>query len=148
MNSSMHGTCLCGKIAFDITGSNPNLYQCHCSLCRKQGGSSSNSGLIVEAEKIQWRSGQAHISSYTKNTGFRSNFCSSCGSPVPNPLRDTQYYWIPVGLLDDSDQLKICAHIYVESKASWDSIPASGVHFKTMPDMQEFYKLLHADISE
>jgi hypothetical protein len=32
---------LCGQIEFRIVGEIPKLCQCHCSLCRKQGGSSS-----------------------------------------------------------------------------------------------------------
>jgi hypothetical protein len=88
----MRGNCLCGKIAFQIIGDLPKLYQCHCSLCRKQSGSSSNSATFVEAARLRWISGQDHIASYVKPTGFRSDFCSHCGSPVPNPVRATSYY--------------------------------------------------------
>ncbi len=31
---------------------------------------------------------------------YRYDFCSRCGSTVPNALRETPYYWIPLGLLD------------------------------------------------
>ena len=50
----MKGSCLCGAIGFEIDGPYPKLYQCHCSLCRKQGGSVSNTGLIVAADKFRW----------------------------------------------------------------------------------------------
>ena len=43
----MQGKCLCGQVAFEILGAVPKLYQCHCSLCRKQGGSTSNTATIV-----------------------------------------------------------------------------------------------------
>ena len=30
----MQGKCLCGGVRFTLSGEIPNLYQCHCSLCR------------------------------------------------------------------------------------------------------------------
>ena len=35
---SLRGSCLCGRVRFEVTAPFPKLYQCHCSLCRKQGG--------------------------------------------------------------------------------------------------------------
>ena len=118
----MRGKCLCGLVEFEVEGTLPRLYQCHCALCRKQGGSSSNTATIVNAENFRWLSGQEPISSWVKDTGYRSDFCSKCGSPVPNPLRSSPYYWVPVGLLDDDQQLEIAAHLFVGSKAPWDVI--------------------------
>ncbi len=47
----MHGQCLCGAVKFEILGPLPKLYQCHCSLCRKQSGSASNPERIFAIEK-------------------------------------------------------------------------------------------------
>ena len=79
----MRGNCLCGAVVFEIVGEAPRLYQCHCSLCRKQSGSTANSSLLIESESFRWLGGEDRISSYVKEFGFRSDFCSRCGSPVP-----------------------------------------------------------------
>jgi len=142
----MRGECICGEIAFEIAGNLPKLYQCHCSLCRKQGGSSSNTGLIVAEENFRWLIGQEKISSYVKATGFRSDFCTKCGSVVPNPFRDRPYVWVPAGSLDDTQPLEIVAHICVASKASWDNqIPSELVQYETMPSLSELIDLVHAN---
>lgn len=141
----MRGSCLCEKIQFEIIGTLPKIYQCHCSLCRKQGGSSSSSAIIVDAENFRWLLGESQISSYRKATGFRSDFCSHCGSPVPNPLREVPYYWAPAGLLDRSAGLEIGAHLFVASKASWDAIPSNGHQYETMPDLTEFVRTMCPD---
>lgn len=138
----MRGKCLCGKIEFEIVGTLSRLYQCHCSLCRKQGGTASNTAAIVAKEQFKWLTDQEQISSWVKDTGFRSDFCSNCGSPVPNPLRNTPYYWVPAGLLEGDNQLKIDAHLFVGSKASWDVIAPPGKQYETMPELSE---LLHTD---
>ena len=136
----MRGKCLCGLVEFEIVGVVPKLYQCHCSLCRKQGGASSNTAAIIGKEHFRWVGGQEHISSWVKDTGFRSDFCSNCGSPVPNPLRSTPYYWVPAGLLEGDVQLKVSAHLFVGSKASWDVIPSPGKQYETMPELSELLR--------
>ena len=143
MESLMRGKCLCGSVEFELVGAVPKLYQCHCSLCRKQGGSSSNTATIVSAESLRWVCGKEHISSWIKDTGFRSDFCSICGSPVPNPLQNRPYYWVPVGLLEGDPQREIVAHVFLGSKASWAAVSPHGMHYETMPELSEFMALLH-----
>jgi hypothetical protein len=139
----MLGKCLCEAVSFDIVGAVPKLYQCHCSLCRKQGGSVSNTATVVAAENFRWLSGQELISSYVKPTGFRSDFCSRCGSTVPNPLRNTPYVWVPTGLFDGHEALGIAVHLYVGSRAAWDTATLTGTLYDTMPDMHLFIESLH-----
>ncbi|WP_075186206.1 GFA family protein [Teredinibacter haidensis] len=116
----MNGKCLCGSIEFIIKKDDIKLYQCHCSLCRKQSGTYSNAATIVPNKYFQFLKGTSFISSWEKNSGFRSDFCMNCGSPVPNPLRETEYHWIPAGLLENEERLVVVSHIYTDSKASWD----------------------------
>ena len=140
---TLQGSCLCGAIAFEIEGPFPNLYQCHCSLCRKQGGSVSNTGLIVAADKFRWSRGEPLITTWQRSTGFRSHFCSRCGSPVPNPLRDTGFIWVPSGLLDDGETLEIAAQLYLGSRAPWDRAEGSGEEFETAPGLAALIAWLH-----
>jgi len=133
----------CAAIASaDKSSERFKLYQCHCSLCRRQGGSLSNAATIVSNEKFRWVRGAEHISSWKKGSGFRSDFCSACGSPVPNPLRDLPYYWVPAGLLEEKDGLEIVAHLCVASKPSWDSAPLRGACYDELPDFSELIELL------
>lgn len=141
---AMHGSCLCGEVRFEVLGPYPWLYQCHCSLCRKQGGSTSNTGLIVAADKFKWTAGENLISKWQRPTGFRSYFCHHCGSPVPNPLRETGFVWVPSGLLDGDEPLEVGAQLFIGSKAPWTSLPQGGLQFETAPDLEDLISLLHA----
>lgn len=137
----MRGTCLCGQVEFEIVGIVPKLYQCHCSLCRKQSGAASNAAAIIGSQHFRWLGGQEHISSWVKDTGFRSDFCLTCGSPVPNPLGNTPYYWVPAGLLEGNVPLSVSAHLFVGSKASWDVITSPGKQYEAMPELHELLRL-------
>ncbi|WP_445369983.1 GFA family protein (plasmid) [Methylomonas sp. HW2-6] len=140
----MLGHCLCGQVEFEIVGESFKLYQCHCSLCRRQGGSLSNAATIVPNEKFRWLAGAEFISSWMKESGFRSDFCSICGSPVPNPLRNLPYIWVPTGLLEDNGDLQIVAQLCVAYKASWDPTILQGVCYDELPNLSEFISLLQA----
>jgi len=135
------GTCLCGDVEFSVSGLSGNIYQCHCSLCRKQGGSASNTGTVVPKSQLTWLKGEEQIKSWEKVTGFKTSFCQSCGSLVPNRLQGSDYYWIPVGVLENLP-FKIVANLYLESKAQWGVVSPSGEKFETMPELDVFIQML------
>lgn len=130
----MKGKCLCGAVEFEIIDKLPNLYQCHCSLCQKATGSSSCSSFIINIDSIKWISGENEISSYTKENGFRSDFCSACGSPAPNRMNIGDYMWIPAGLLEGSTNRAIAAHIHLNSRASWERNSEQNKNYPDGPD--------------
>ncbi len=140
---ALRGSCLCGEVCFEVAGPFPKLYQCHCSLCRKQGGSVSNTGLIAAADKFRWLSGEEGIGTWQKSTGFRSHFCRTCGSTVPNPLRDTGFFWVPAGALDDAGSLEIAAQLFLGSKFPWDRPPGNGLQHEEAPALAALIEFLH-----
>ncbi|MBS1198192.1 MAG: glutathione-dependent formaldehyde-activating [Proteobacteria bacterium] len=141
----MRGRCLCGTVKFEIDGDHFKLYQCHCTLCRRQGGSLSNTATIVPNNHFRWLHGEEFISSWKHEKGFRSDFCSTCGSPVPNPLRIMPYIWVPAGLLENGGQLEIVAHLCTGFKASWDAIPLQGACYDELPNLSELIALIHEE---
>ncbi|MDQ7733136.1 GFA family protein [Halomonas sp. SpR1] len=130
----MKGECLCGEVAFEIDGGLPNLYQCHCSLCRKATGAKANAATFVSEEHFRWLSGQSSISSFQKPTGYRSDFCSACGSPVPNRLRNTELVWVPAGLLDEATSARVAVHLHLASAAEWEQEADDCIRLAGGPD--------------
>ena len=51
----------------------------------------------------------------------------------------------PAGLLDGDEQMKVCAQLYVDSKAPWDEVLGPGKQFKSAPDLKELIRILHAE---
>lgn len=122
-NTVIKGACLCGRVRFSITGALPNIYQCHCSLCRKVTGAAANAATLINVGDFQWHSEteKKHITSFTKPTGYRADFCKNCGSPVPNVIANSELVWIPVGLIDTPVEAKVVQHLHLDSKATWDN---------------------------
>jgi hypothetical protein len=141
----MKGSCNCTKISFEISNEITGVYQCHCKLCQKQSGSTSNTASIINESDFTWLSGESFISHWKKESGFTSHFCNQCGCPVPNRLRDSHFYWIPMGLVDDNAivDIKIVAHLCCSSKASFDLIQDDADNYDDMPnDLEHFIKTL------
>lgn len=138
----MRGHCLCTQIQFEVAGTDFKLYQCHCSLCRRQSGSSANAATIAAEKNFRWLQGRELISSWMKPSGFRADFCSVCGSPVPNPLHGLPWVWVPAGLLEDGGKLQVIAHLHMASRAAWDSSIPQGACHEAVPDWVGFIAAL------
>lgn len=136
------GSCLCGNIEFSCDlGSSPiKIYQCYCSLCKKQSGSSSNSATIIPSEKFEWIKNKG-IKVWQKSTGFTAHFCEICGCGVPN-IFAKKYYWIPAGLLDLTCDVKVVAHLCLSSHSSWHELNQDSKKYEGLPDLQELLTLL------
>jgi hypothetical protein len=144
----MQGKCLCGGVQFNLSGEIPNLYQCHCSLCRKVTGSSANAAFRIDRAQLSWVEGETLVRKYESDTGFKSHFCSRCGSPLPNLTAADSAWWVPVGLLEETEELQVAAHLFVDSRATWDVIAGSGEHFDEMPEAEALADLLRRPVDQ
>ncbi len=121
------GECVCGEVTYEVSGEVGKLYQCHCTMCQRQTGSSAQTGLFVETDNFKWLSGENGISNFNKESGYSYSFCTTCGATVPNLFRSGDKYWIPAGALVDLANVKIENHIFVADKADWDDIGGEGI---------------------
>ncbi len=115
------GSCLCHKITFTVEGRVSRFAMCYYSRCRKATGSAHASNLFVEANQVDWLTGEENICRYElpEAERFSRAFCGSCGSPVPCLGRDKLRYVIPAGCLDSDPGVRPDVKIYVAHKAPW-----------------------------
>ncbi len=123
----IRGSCLCGAVQFQLSALVEPFELCHCNRCRKVSGSAYMAGVSVRRNDFEWLSGQGSINSYEaplieRPPAYRVCFCSTCGSPVPDPQDDSECFELPAGLLDDDPKLRPDKHTYVDYKAPWHSI--------------------------
>lgn len=139
----IHGSCLCESVQFNVFAGSLNVYQCHCSVCRKVSGSSSSAAFFVKKESLTWVSGRELISVFKRESGYSSHFCTTCGSPVPHEFME-QYYWVPAGLLDAAAG-QIAVHLHLGSKAHWEPVPNGGVQFAEAPELNALMQMVVCD---
>ena len=115
----MHqGSCLCGRIRFEIDGDLAGIQLCHCSQCRRASGSAFAANAPVEAENFRLLAGAPKA--FESSPGKERLFCGDCGSPilsrttaVPGMVR------VRAGLIAEPVEAKAVFHFHVASKASW-----------------------------
>ncbi len=117
------GSCLCGKVRFEITSEIKDIVFCHCSNCRKAQGSAFATNANVSKDGFRFVSGEDDLTSYQSSPQRVKYFCKHCGSPIisknssqPDIVR------IRLGSIEGDIKEKPKAHIFVGSKANWEEI--------------------------
>lgn len=116
------GSCLCGKVAFEVTGKPLLFLYCHCRSCQKSTGSIHAANMAFPQGAFRWRRGEALIERFVdtlENPGFPRWFCRCCGSPVPKLSRDGRFWVVQSGLMDADPGARPQGNIYWAEHAPW-----------------------------
>ncbi|WP_264981635.1 GFA family protein [Pseudodesulfovibrio portus] len=130
----MHkGSCLCGKVVFQVEGDFENFYLCHCERCRKDTGSAHAANLFSSTASLSWLTGQESVRVFDLD-GHIKSFCVNCGSALPNLQMDGALVVVPAGSLDTDVSTRPDGHIFVANKANWDEKLENVTVFDRLPE--------------
>ena len=132
--SVLRGSCLCGKVQYEIRGPLRSVRNCHCSMCRKFHGAAFRTRASVSTADFSWLSGEHLLTRYPSSPGEIKTFCSVCGSNLVTYF-ETAPDWLgfPLGTLDDDPGVKATCHVFVGSKAPWHDITDDLPQWETLP---------------
>jgi len=116
----IRGSCLCGEITFELTGTPVGMSHCHCSMCRKAHGSSFVTFLQLGADQFHWTKGRDQLRKYESAPGSFRHFCAGCGSSMPGVSKS--FAFVPAGVLLDDCVTRPQSHFFAPNKAPWYSI--------------------------
>lgn len=122
MNEHYPGSCLCGRIRFQVLDFAGAAAHCHCTMCRKFHGAAFATLASVNEASLRWISGEDCLKFYTAANGTIRGFCGECGSSIlfKTPRAPAGIVEIAVGTMDVDIPVTPSAHIFVESRANWD----------------------------
>lgn len=126
-------SCLCGGIAYEISGELAWMSHCHCSMCRKSHGAAFATYAAVPASGFRWLRGADQVARYESSPGFFRTFCPRCGSTLPDSPADADPVVFPAGGLEADPGVRPMAHIFVTSKAPWYEICDALPRFDAYP---------------
>ena len=120
------GSCLCGAIKVELTGSIEDIIHCHCSLCRKNSGTAYATNGFINTSDFSVIDPQNKLATYEFKLGKNRHFCSVCASPIYSSNADNpQKLRIRLGILDSDIVERPISHNFVGSKANWDDLDAN-----------------------
>jgi len=129
------GSCLCGDIAYEVTGTPVRMMYCHCSRCRLGRAAAHASNVFYKLDGFRWTRGADQAIEYkVPDARFHTAaFCSRCGGKVPKPSVERGLVTVPAGSLDTDPGIRAQAHIFVAYKAPWFDITGAEPQFAEMP---------------
>jgi hypothetical protein len=88
-STPLKGSCLCGAVKYEVTGTPTAFDLCHCSRCRESSGSAFIAELAFEAAEFEWVSGRSLIKTYQaavrrKPPGYRPDILHGIGWTAAN----------------------------------------------------------------
>ena len=122
------GECFCAQVAYEICGQLRDARSCHCSRCRKAFSAQASAYALVEADEFRWVRGAEQLTSYVNNGGFGLQFCRRCGSTLCGVFNG-QVHGVTLGCLNGDPEIEIGYHIFVDSKAAWEVMPAGVTQY-------------------
>ncbi|MBV1839841.1 GFA family protein [Photobacterium ganghwense] len=126
------GSCLCGDVQFEITGSFQSFYLCYCQHCRKDTGSGHASNLFSNTATLNWLQGADSTTTFQlPDTQHIKCFCRRCGSALPYQS-ETLGIVVPAGCLDTNVELRPTAAIFTSRKPGW------AAHLDDLPSFDLF----------
>ena len=130
-----HGSCLCGEVAYEMSGKPVMMYQCHCTRCRKSRASAHGANLFYKLDDFRWTRGEENVVDYKlpEAAHFAVAFCGKCGGSTPRISLERRIVIVPAGALDTDPGMRPMAHIFVGSKAPWFEITDTTPQFAEMP---------------
>ena len=129
------GSCLCGEVHYEITGTLGIFQYCHCSRCRKYTGSAYAAHIIVAPDQFHWLEGEELLDRYEVPNAkhFATSFCKKCGSSLPWKTQSCKAVIIPAGTLDDDPEIRPFQNVFYGSKADWYVNAGELVKYDELP---------------
>ena len=128
------GSCLCGRVRYEIRGPILNVLNCHCSNCRKSHGAAFRTRGRVRVKDFVWLSGRELVTKYRSSQNEYRTFCSVCGANlVTEFITNPDEYGFALGTLDTDPGVKPGFHIFVSDKAPWHDITDNLPQYPEFP---------------
>ncbi len=120
---TLHGSCLCGTIRYEVSGELGPIVFCHCPQCRKAQGTAFGANAAVNADNFRITAGENALTAYESSPGKTRAFCKICGSPILSRLDSRPgVIRLRIGTLDSKIAARPAAHIFTASKSDWFAI--------------------------
>lgn len=121
------GSCLCGRVRFEVTKPFEHVGACHCESCKKISGGGATVSGRVPTEAVRILEGHDLLKTFQPDEGSAKTFCSRCGTNLfgggwPN----NPFTPVRLPALDEPYDGRLETHIFTRSLAPWEVLPEDG----------------------
>jgi len=73
------GSCFCGSVRLEASGTPEAMGYCHCRSCRSWSGGPVNAFSLWKPNAVRITQGVQHVATYAKTELSERKYCSKCG---------------------------------------------------------------------
>src|SRR3954471_4182875 len=73
------GSCFCGSVKIEVSGSAEAMGYCHCTSCRSWSAAPVNAFSLWKPEAVRVTAGAEHVATFQKTPFSRRKYCAKCG---------------------------------------------------------------------
>ena len=128
-DQAIQGSCLCGRVRFELTAPPTHAGYCHCTRCQRRTGTGSSAQAGVDGRAFRVLTGAELIRGWSPPGGGRQKcFCGECGAHLfsRNP-DDPRQLAIRMAAFDTDPGVRPSYRQYVAFAAGWEPIPDDGL---------------------
>lgn len=81
-NDTRTGTCFCGAVEVEVTGTPEAMGYCHCESCRRWSAAPVNAFSLWKPDAVRVTRGEDRLGQYAKTPTSRRRWCRNCGGHV------------------------------------------------------------------
>jgi len=78
------GSCFCGTVKVEVTGSPVAMGYCHCNSCRSWSAAPVTAFSLWKPEDVKVTSGAEHLATFQKTKFSQRQYCKKCGGHLMN----------------------------------------------------------------
>ena len=119
-DATLHGSCLCGGIAYHAAPPAMNPSHCYCTMCQQSHGAAAGAFIDVARDGFVLERGAELLVEYASSELGRRGFCKVCGASL---------YWrsaatpdtieLSLGTLQPGWTGTVDREVYTDTKPSW-----------------------------
>ena len=122
------GSCLCGRVQFEVTEPPVSASYCHCTRCQRRTGTAASAQVRIVPGSHRITAGEELVRAYEPEDGFPKAFCSDCGSALWSVRPDTnEVSGVRMSAFDQDPGVRPSYRQYVAYAAEWEPIPDDGL---------------------
>ena len=124
----LKGSCLCGRVLFEVTEDPVGASYCHCTRCQKRTGTAASINVRIVPGSLNILSGEELIRAYEPEDGFPKFFCSACGSALwSRDPDDHEVKSVRLGVFDSDPGIRPEYRQFVAYAVPWEPLPDDGL---------------------
>jgi len=82
MGDTYMGSCFCGEVELEATGTPAVMGFCHCEDCKAWSGAPINAFTLWAPGNVRITKGEASVGTFNKTEGSYRKFCKVCGGHI------------------------------------------------------------------